>query len=154
MALHSYWRTVPFYVDPSGTPSPHNSSFLYPSRAKRHRSASCSMHGQSPRHSSSPVTPNPCHGSNKPVILDSSSDPTPENENTRSDKDPNRLSQTRSCNSVFGFRNRCLWRKILFPSRKVRNIIMLNVTTFIYGNLPLFPSRTESLSVFGKVDEN
>ncbi|XP_027907862.1 uncharacterized protein LOC114167104 isoform X1 [Vigna unguiculata] len=138
MALHSYWRTVPFYVDPSGTPSPHNSSFLYPSRAKRHRSASCSMHGQSPRHSSSPVTPNPCHGSNKPVILDSSSDPTPENENTRSDKDPNRLSQTRSCNSVFGFRNRCLWRKILFPSRKVRNIIMLNVTTFIYAsNIPV-----------------
>lgn len=150
MALHSNCRTVPFFVDPSRTPSPHNCSFLYPSRAKRHRSTSFSLHGQSPRHSSSSVTSNTCHGSNTPVILDSSSDPTPENENTRSDKNPNRLSQTRSWNSVFGFRKRCLWRRILFPSRKLRNIILLNVTTFIYGNLPLFPSLTESLSVFVK----
>jgi len=142
MALPSHCRTAPFYLEPSRTPSPHNSSFLYPSLAKRQRFADCSLHGQSPRHTSSPVTSSSCHGSNKPVILDSNSDPTPEDENTRSDKNPNRLSETRSWNSVFGFRKRYLWRRILFPSRKVRNIILLNVITFIYGNLPLFPSLT------------
>jgi len=142
MALKSHCRTVTFYLEPSRTPSPHNSSFLYPSRAKRHRFVYCSLHGQSPRHTSSPVTSSSSHGSNRPVIIDSNSDPTPENGNTRSGKNPNRLSETRSCNSVFGFRKRYLWRRILFPSRKVRNIILLNVITFIYGNLPLFPSLT------------
>ncbi|ESW25406.2 hypothetical protein PHAVU_003G032200 [Phaseolus vulgaris] len=138
MALPSHCRTAPFYLEPSRTPSPHNSSFLYPSLAKRQRFADCSLHGQSPRHTSSPVTSSSCHGSNKPVILDSNSDPTSEDENTRSDENPNRLSETRSWNSVFGFRKRYLWRRILFPSRKVRNIILLNVITFIYAsNIPV-----------------
>ncbi|TKY69308.1 membrane protein [Spatholobus suberectus] len=140
MASHSHCRTVPIYLDPSRTPSPHNPSFFYPSRTKRHRFASCSLHRQSQRHSPSPVTSSSGHGSSKPVILDANSDPTANDEKSRSSENPTRLSETRtrSFTSVFGFRKRYLWRRILLPSRKVRSIILLNVITFIYAsNIPV-----------------
>ncbi|RDX64894.1 hypothetical protein CR513_56498, partial [Mucuna pruriens] len=123
MASHSHCRTVPIYLDPSRILSPHNSLFLCP---KRYRFASCSLHRQSQRHSSSVVTCSSGHG--------------PENEKTRSSENPTRLSETRrrSFKSVFGVRQRYLWRRILFPSRKVRSIILLNLITFIYAsNIPV-----------------
>ncbi|CAJ1932435.1 unnamed protein product [Sphenostylis stenocarpa] len=134
MALRSH-GCAPFYLDASRNPSRHNSSFLYPFLTKPHRFPYCSFHGQSPRHSSSPITSSSCHRSSKPVIQDLNSDPTPENEKTRSGKNP---THARCFNSVFGFRKPYLLRRILFPSRKVKSIILLNVITFIYAsNIPV-----------------
>ncbi|XP_027362756.1 uncharacterized protein LOC113870361 [Abrus precatorius] len=151
MASHSHcWLcswTAPIYVDPSRTPSSpspsssHNSSFLYPlntSRTKRHRFTSCSLQ----RHSSprSPIASSSGPGSNKPVTLDADPDPPTENEKTRSGQNLTRLNEvrTRSFKTVFGFRKRYLLRRILFPSKKVRSIILLNLITFIFAsNIPV-----------------
>lgn len=67
---------------------------------------------------------------------------------------------TLSLKSLFG--RRSLWRRILFASRKVRGIILLNVLTVIYGMLlTLFPvffqffniSLENCFLVFGSICE-
>ncbi|KAK7407501.1 hypothetical protein VNO78_09454 [Psophocarpus tetragonolobus] len=129
MALHC--RTIPIYLDPSRTPSSRSSSFLYSSLHKGHCFDSCSVHNL--RHSSLPVTCTSNHASNRPVILDANSDPELDNEETRLNE-----TGTRDLKTVLGFRKRYLWRRILFPSRKVRSIILLNVITFIHAsNIPV-----------------
>lgn len=75
-------------------------------------------------------------GRNKPVGVDSlSSGPKP-NAALAGDLDGARSRSQRSwrlsVKSLFG--RRALWRRILFASRKVRSIILLNVITIVYGN--------------------
>ncbi|KAL2347652.1 hypothetical protein Fmac_001652 [Flemingia macrophylla] len=133
MASHSHCRTIPMYLDPSRTPSLHNSSFLYPSRAKRRRFAACSLQSRCQRRSSSPLTSGSGRGSGEPALPDANLVPT-------ANTNPTRLKEarTRGFKSVFGFRKRYLFRNILFPSRKVRSIILLNVITLIYAsNIPV-----------------
>ncbi|XP_061366032.1 uncharacterized protein LOC133309286 [Gastrolobium bilobum] len=141
--------TTPIYLDPfrttssSSSYSSYSSPFIYSintSSSKRRRFAACSLHHHSSS-SSSPITSSSDPRSSKPVILDANPGSTPtDNEETRLTQNPTRLSEIRtpSFKSLFGFGERYLRRRILFRSKKVRSIILLNVITFVYAsNIPV-----------------
>ncbi|KAI4357633.1 hypothetical protein L6164_001570 [Bauhinia variegata] len=130
----------------SSTPnSSYNSSFLYSFQTpyrKRYRFTVCCLPQSS---SSSSPTPNSGPRLRRPLKLDVSGPKREKNPSGIVKKEvPSAcLSQIRTrrkepLNFKSFFEKRSLWKRILFASRKVRSLILLNVITVVYAsNIPV-----------------
>ncbi|KAI4313769.1 hypothetical protein L6164_026724 [Bauhinia variegata] len=134
----------PFTLSSPSSSSLCNSSFLHSfhtAYTKRHRFTACSIHHSS----SSRPTPNSGPRLSTPIKLVVSGPKCEKNLTANGNEEvpsvcltqiQKRRREPLSLKSLF--EKRSLWRRILFASRKVRSIILLNVITIIYAsNIPV-----------------